>query len=71
MNIIKLSETGFRKDGTPCALNAESISCVRVHGTTTYVILNNGTIIEIEGNYFNKIIKLISVSTNGSVSTLE
>ena len=71
MNIIKLSETTFSNEGTPCVITAESISNVRFQNEITYITMNNGSIIEIKGNYVNKIAKLISVSTNGNILTLE
>lgn len=71
MNIIKLTETTIKREGTPCFITVETISSVRFNENVTFVTLNNRTVIEIEGNYVNKIAKLISMSTNGNILTLE
>ena len=71
MNIIKLTETTIKREGTPSFITVETISSVRFNENVTFVTLNNRTVIEIEGNYVNKIAKLISMSTNGNILTLE
>ena len=71
MNIIKLTESTLKNEGTPCVIVIESISSVRFNDETTFITLNNGTTISIKGNHVNKIAKLISVSTNGNILTLE
>ena len=71
MNIIKLTESTLKNEGTPCVITVESITCVRFNNDITYVTLNDGTTIEIPGNNINKMAKLISMSTNGNMLTLE
>ena len=71
MNVIKLTESTFKSEGTPCVITVESVACIRCIYNITYVTLNNGSRIEIEGNYVNKIAKLISMSTDGNILTLE
>lgn len=71
MNVIKLTESTFKSEGTPCVITVESVACIRCNNNITYVTLNNGSTIEIEGNHVNKFAKLISMSTNGNILNLE